>query len=232
MDTLRTMNPSTPRHSNCNIQRYSKGGHSGFTLLELLIAITIFAIIVSFVYAGLDVVLDTKQQTDEHLDHLAKLQLGLNLIERDIEQTVDRPIRDEFGDSQRALQSGGFTGLLFELTRGGYANPMKFARSELQRVGYQLEDETLYRITWPTLDRAQDSTPHRQKLFDGVKGIELNYFDQAMERHTQWPPQESGGQNQTSSDLPKAIEMILELDKWGKLRRLFRVSEAIPRQSG
>ena len=119
-----------------------------------------------------------------------------------------------------------------ELTRGGFANPMKLPRSELQRVGYQLEDETLYRITWPTLDRAQDSQPHRQKLFDGVKGIELYYFDQAMERHTEWPSQKAGGKNQTSSDLPKAIELILELDKWGKLRRLFRVSEAISSPPG
>lgn len=211
---------------------HTKRGHSGFTLLELLIAITIFAIIVTFVYAGLDVVLDTKHQTDEHLDQLAKLQLGLNLIGRDIEQTVDRPIRNEYGDSQHALQTGGLSGLLLELTRGGFANPMKLARSELQRVGYQLEDETLYRITWPALDRAQDSTPRRQKLFGGVKGIELNYFDQAMERHTQWPPQEGSGQNQTSSALPKAVELILELDKWGKLRRLFRASEAIPNQAG
>ena len=212
---------TTPRHRQ-----------AGFTLLELLIAITIFAIIVTFVYAGLDVVLDTKNQTDEHLDHLAKLQLGLNLMERDLEETVNRPIRNEYGDSQPALQTGGFSGLILELTRGGFANPMKLPRSELQRVGYQLEDETLYRVTWPTLDRAQDSTPRRQKLFDGVKGMEIYYFDQSMERQTQWPPQQSGRQNQSDTDLPKAVEIILELDKWGKLRRLFRVSESIPSQTG
>ena len=212
---------TTPRHRQ-----------AGFTLLELLIAITIFAIIVTFVYAGLDVVLDTKNQTDEHLDRLAKLQLGLNLMERDLEETVNRPIRNEYGDSQPALQTGGFSGLILELTRGGFANPMKLPRSELQRVGYQLEDETLYRVTWPTLDRAQDSTPRRQKLFDGVKGMEIYYFDQSMERQTQWPPQQSGRQNQSDTDLPKAVEIILELDKWGKLRRLFRVSESIPSQTG
>ena len=88
----------------------------GFTLLELLIAIAIFSIIASFAYAGLNVVLDTKQQTDEHLEALSTMQLGLHLLQMDIEQTVDRPIRNEYGDSEPALRSGGQSELLLELT--------------------------------------------------------------------------------------------------------------------
>ncbi|MCU7810956.1 MAG: type II secretion system minor pseudopilin GspJ [Candidatus Thiodiazotropha sp. (ex Notomyrtea botanica)] len=202
----------------------------GFTLLELMIAIIIFAIIATFVYAGLDVVLDTKHQTDEHLDRLSKLQLGLHLLQRDIEQSVNRPIRNEYGDSQPALQSGGLSDLLLELTRGGYANPMKLTRSHLQRVAYQLEDEALYRITWPTLDRAQDSKPRRQKLFDQIKSIELVYYDQAMKKQTTWPVQNTGNQSTQTPALPKAIEVIIELDKWGKLRRLFRVAQTMQAQ--
>jgi len=209
-----------------------KQGESGFTLLELLIAITIFSIIVSFVYAGLNAVLDSKQRTDKHLAWLAQLQLGMNLMQRDIEESVERPIRNEYGDSQAAMTSDGFSGLLLELTRGGYANPMKLPRSDLQRVGYQLEEEKLYRLTWPTLDRAQNSEPRRQLLFDGVKEFDLVFFDQAMERHTRWPPQATAGKDKVTTPLPKGIEATLELDKWGKLRRLFSVSEAIPVEGG
>ncbi|MEJ2589951.1 MAG: type II secretion system minor pseudopilin GspJ [Candidatus Thiodiazotropha sp.] len=206
-------------------------GIRGFTLLELLIAITIFAVIASFVYAGLKVVLDTKKQTDEYLDRLTHLQLGLNLMQRDIEQTVDRPVRDEFGDPQAALRSGGQSTLLLELTRGGYANPMKLPRSSLQRVGYQLEDETLYRVTWPALDRAQNTEPHRQRLFGGIKGIEIVYYDQAMAKKTEWPAQKTGAQ-QTVTALPKAIEVDLELDKWGNVRRLFPVAQTLQQPAG
>lgn len=211
------------------IGRHSGGSRraQGFTLLELLIAITIFAVIATFVYAGLDIVLDTKKQTDTYLERLTRLQLGLNLMQRDIEEAVDRPVRDEYGDPLPALRSGGLSTLLLELTRGGYANPMKLPRSTLQRVGYQLEDETLYRITWPTLDRAQNSEPHRQSLFDGVKGIEIVFYDQAMEKKSEWPAPSTGKQNQKASALPKAIEIVFELDKWGSVRRLFPVAGSL-----
>jgi general secretion pathway protein J len=199
----------------------------GFTLLELLIAITIFAVIATFVYTGLAVVLDTKRQTDDYLERLTKLQLGLNLMQRDIEQAVDRPVRDEFGDPLPAMRSGGQSTLLLELTRGGYANPMQLPRSTLQRVGYQLEDETLYRVTWPELDRAQNTEPHRQPLFDGVKGIEIVYYDQAMKKKAEWPMQNTGNlQTGPAPALPKAIEIDIEMDKWGNIRRLFPVAQA------
>jgi general secretion pathway protein J len=119
----------------------------GFTLLELMIAISIFAVITTFAYSGLNVVLDAKQQTDEHLERLSKIQLGMHLMQMDIEQAVNRPVRDEYGDTEPALRSGGQSTLLLELTRTGYANPLKLQRSQLQRVGYLLEEETLYRVT-------------------------------------------------------------------------------------
>ena len=201
----------------------------GFTLLELLIAIAIFSIIATFAYAGLNVVLDTKQQTDEHLEALSKMQLGLHLLQMDIEQTVDRPIRNEYGDSEPALRSGGQSELLLELTRTGYANPMKLPRSQLQRVGYLLEEETLYRVTWPVLDRAQDSEPRRQTLFSGVDSLTLNFFDKEMKRQTRWPPQST--QDTDEIGLPKGLEMVIETKSMGNLRRVFRVPESLQGQT-
>ncbi len=207
---------------------HSHRRNRGFTLLELLIAITIFSIIASFVYAGLDIVLDTKQQTEQHLDQLAKLQLGLHLMQLDIEQAVDRPIRDEYGDTQPAMSSGGLSDKLLQLTRGGYANPMKLTRSQLQRVEYQLEEKTLYRVSWPVLDRTQSSEPRRQKLFDGIESLSLNFFNQKMERQTSWPPENLGNNEETPSALPKGVEVVIETEKLGTLRRVFRAPESLP----
>lgn len=201
----------------------------GFTLLELLIAIAIFSIIATFAYAGLNVVLDTKQQTDRHLESLSKMQLGLHLLQMDIEQTVDRPIRNEFGDTEPALRSGGQSELLLELTRTGYANPMRLPRSQLQRVGYLLEEETLYRVTWPVLDRAQDSEPRRQTLFSDVDSLSLNFFDKEMKRQTRWPPQST--ENAADIGLPKGLEMVIETKHMGSLRRVFRVPESLQEET-
>jgi general secretion pathway protein J len=203
----------------------------GFTLLELLIAITIFSIIATFVYAGLDIILDTKQQTEQHLERLAKLQLGLHLMQQDIEQAVERPVRDAYGDTQPALRSDGLSGLLLELTRGGYANPMKLTRSQLQRVGYQLEEKTLYRVSWPVLDRAQDTEPRRMKLFDGIENLTLYFFDQANERKTSWPPTTQGISNKTPAALPKGVEVVIETETMGTLRRVFRAPESLPEKA-
>jgi general secretion pathway protein J len=193
-----------------------------------MIAITIFSIIASFVYAGLNIVLESKQQNEQYLDQLAKLQLGLHLMQQDIEQAVDRPTRDEFGDPQPAFRGGGLANLPLELTRSGYANPMKAARSQLQRVGYLVEDKTLYRLRWAVLDRAQDSEPYRQKLFEGVENLTFSFFDQSTKPQNAWPPTQMGTSNETPPALPKGVEVVIETATMGNLRRVFRAPESMP----
>ncbi|WP_316365335.1 type II secretion system minor pseudopilin GspJ [Candidatus Thiodiazotropha sp. CDECU1] len=200
----------------------------GFTLLELLIAMMIFAILATFVYTGLKVVLDTEHQTSQYSQRISKLQLGLNLMQRDIEQLVARPVRDEYGDQQPALKSGGISDILLELTRDGFSNPMQLPRSNLQRVGYTFEENTLYRLTWPTLDRSQESEPYRQKLIGDIASLELVFYDKALQEKREWPPRTSGGQDEDPSTLPVSIELKLELKDWGTIRRLFRAARAIP----
>lgn len=200
---------------------------TGFTLLELLIAITIFSILSTITYSGLKIVLDTEQQTRKHIDRLSQLQIGLNLIQRDVEQAVAREVRDEFGDSLPAMRSGGLSGMLLEFTHGGYPNPMELKRSGLQRVAYQLEDHSLYRLTWPTLDRAQQTSPRKSILLEKIKSAEINYYDQQMKPHTEWPASSEGNNQTPQHPLPKAIELSLELERMGLIRRLFRVAELV-----
>ncbi|MEJ2609629.1 MAG: type II secretion system minor pseudopilin GspJ [Candidatus Thiodiazotropha sp.] len=200
----------------------------GFTLLELLIAISIFAILATFVYSSLNVVLNTEQQTSLYSQRMAKLQLGLSIMQRDFRQVVNRPIRDQQGDEQPALSSDGFTGILVEFTRNGYANPMKLARSNLQRVAYQLEEGTLYRLTWQTLDRAQDSEPHKYELIDEISSLELFYYDDELKKHSEWPPEENAANPEKEPTLPVTIEMQMELKDWGQIRRIYPLARLIP----
>jgi general secretion pathway protein J len=210
----------------------AKTNHSpqshGFTLLELLIAITIFSILATFVYSGLKVILDTEHQTSLYGHRMGKLQLGFNLMQRDIAQLVPRPVRDQYGDQQPALKSGDISGILLELTRDGFFNPMHLPRSDLQRVGYVYEENTLYRITWPTLDRPQESEPHRQKLFDNITSLELVFYDKALQEMPEWPPRTTGTDEVDPMVLPVAIELKMELEDWGSVRRLFRTRQPIP----
>jgi len=78
----------------------------GFTLLELLVALAVFAIMSIAAYSGLRNVLFTRAAVEEQTRRLAAVQLAVFRLEQDIEQTVPRGIRDEYGEPQAALVGG------------------------------------------------------------------------------------------------------------------------------
>ncbi len=188
----------------------------GFTLLELLVALAIFAVLGVAAYAGLDAVLGAKDRIEAKSDQLGRLQMLFVLMGRDIEQAADRGVRDNFGDPLPPM-FGNDTA--FEFTRAGWRNPAGLKRSELQRVSYGLSDEALTRASWDVLDRAQDSEPRRARLLDDVSALEIRYLDGAGEWRSEWPAAGSSG-----TQLPRAVEVTLEVKEWGRITRLFRVS--------
>jgi general secretion pathway protein J len=197
----------------------------GFTLLELLVALAIFAILAVTAYAGLDVVLDAKDRIETKADQLGRLQMLFVLLGRDIEQATDRGVRDNYGDPLPSLV-GTDSGL--EFTRGGWRNPAGLQRSQLQRVAYALADENFVRASWDVLDRAQNTEPRRANLLAGVTGLEIRYLDSAGEWRPDWPPANTAAPTATPR-LPRAIEITLDIKDWGRITRLFRV--AAPRQA-
>jgi general secretion pathway protein J len=198
----------------------------GFTLLELVVAMAIFAIMSAIAYSGLNNVLLARNQTDAHAQQLRQLQLAMNWFARDIEQAVDRGVRDEYGEVLPPVVGNDFEGYLIELTRGGWRNPVNHARSHLQRVAYAVRDEKLLRAYWRVLDRAEDSKAYEQTLLEGVTGVEIRYLGLDNEWKTSWPAlssQSLGAVNQNSPLMPRAMEINVETKQFGKITRLLRV---------
>ena len=192
----------------------------GFTLLELLVALSIFAIVAVLAYGGLGSVLDQRILTEESAERLAQLQKTYLIVQRDIEQLVPRAIRDEFGDDRAAINGA----TRFELTRGGWRNPLNNPRSNLQRVGYALEEQQLVRYSWLVLDRAQDSEIREQVLVGQITAMRMRYLDGGDAWQEQWPPEQvTQGGEAPSGELPKAVEMTLEHEHYGEIRWLFRL---------
>ncbi|WP_455199542.1 type II secretion system minor pseudopilin GspJ [Kaarinaea lacus] len=198
---------------------------AGFTLLELIVTLAIFGLLSVLAYGSLNTVLKGKQVTEEHATRLAQLQRTFLWLERDIEQTVNRSIRDEYGDSQMAITGVEVGRYQLELTRAGWRNPAGRARSNLQRVAYSIRDEKLVRSYWNVLDRAQDSQPLETELLDGVTRMELRFLsiqsNNEQEWADSWPNYALGGQ--PTGDPPQAVEVTLETEAEGRLTRLFRV---------
>jgi len=195
----------------------------GFTLLELLVALAIFTVLATMAYAALDSVLNARKEVEKRMSRLAELQTTFMVMERDIEQTVGRGVRDEFGDEQPALQGGGVGTTVLTLTRTGWRNPLGLARSNLQRVAYGFSNQQLMRVNWNSLDRGPGNEPYSEVLLEGVSAVEVRFLTQDRQWLGYWPPETDGSQEQKTAVMPRAIEVSVDVDGWGRIVRLFRV---------
>jgi len=213
---------------------------SGFTLLEVMIAMSIFAIMGLASYQLLSGEIRIQERLQQHSDRHNSWQRSMMRLSRDIQQIVDRGIREDYGEHEAALISDGQS---LQLTRQGWSNPLERPRSELQRVHYSLQSHdnlpvngasqptknsssnvekrySLRRQFWPTLDRAPGSEAIQQTLFMGVTDLRLRFFQGGTRQWmTQWPTSDD-----EASELPQAIEITLTSDLYGETQRLFTLT--------
>ena len=202
----------------------------GFTLLELLIAIAIFAVLAIIAYGGLDTVLTQRAQVLQRLDSIAQLQKAYMRLRGDFQQVRNRPVRDPFGDESPAMVVS-LNPPVLEFTRGGWRNPTFQPRSTQERVSYRVADGKLLRASWRVLDRVQGSEPVELVVLDGVSAITWRFLDASLEWQDSWPPLSQIGQQNVAP--PSALELTLATRDWGDLRFLFRTGlDASPVQGG
>ena len=197
----------------------------GFTLLEVLIAISIFAFLALGTYRMLTSVLASDEATRRHELQLRELQRAFAVLEQDLAQVGSRPIRDAFGDLRPALV-GEAEPAAMEFSRLGWRNPLGSPRSNWQRVRWQLVGNVLQRSYWPVLDQAVDSQPLPQKVLTDVRSLQLRYLDREGNWQTEWPPaQTAGDAQQRLEQVPRALEIRLEHERYGQLTRLLRLPD-------
>ena len=188
----------------------------GFTLLEILVAASIFSIMSIVAITGIKTVLDSQVQTDNVASLIKSLQSTLFSLEQDMQYISDRSIRDEYGDVQAAIKTGNGGSQEISLTRGGLRNPQGLKRSSLVRVRYWLNDDALMRSQFRSLDRGPDAEVIERKLITQIDDIEFRFLKND-EWVGFWPPVE---EPDTSPTLPRAVEITLTHNKLGKIRRL------------
>ncbi|HEX6999078.1 MAG TPA: type II secretion system minor pseudopilin GspJ [Gammaproteobacteria bacterium] len=198
--------------------------HGGFTLIELLVAMAIVAVIGVMALGGLNRVIAARDTAKAHTDRWREVQLAMRMIGQDLAQIHPRPTRDETGESYLPCVVAGPTGqFAFEFSRGGWANPGRFARGTVLRVAYDWEGDLLVRYHWPVMDRTLSTPPVRTELLDGVENVEVRFMDAGGEWHTEWPPLQMSGPERFVAR-PRAIEFAIELEDFGRLWRLVEVS--------
>ncbi len=195
-----------------------------FTLIEVLVAMAVFAVLAAFSYGTLSQTLLSAEILNDRMDRLQALQRTIRLITDDMQQLAPRPVRDELGDNLRpALDTGFQTGFALELTKNGWNNPVVLPRSTLQRAAYRLEDDELVRYHWYALDRTLSNEPVGVVLLDGVEGIQFRFIMENGDPSDQWPPVNRPGALGARLR-PRAVEVILRLTVEGEINRLIEVA--------
>ena len=193
----------------------------GFTLLELLVAMFIAAIIFAMGYGSINQAVKNRVQLQEQQAKLSELQTAVRTMEQDFVQLAPRPIRQPVGsDFYPALMSSTTTQPVVALTRAGWSNPSGLQRPALQRVAYYFENGTLRRDYWTVLDPTQSSQPVKRDLLTHLKSVSLRFYSQGLTWGTQWP---LSPRADDSPSRPIAVEVTLETEDWGKVVRVIEL---------
>ena len=201
-----------------------RGRHGAFTLIEVLVALSVFGILAVLAYGTLGQTLASAELLNERLDRLQAVQKTMRILNEDFFQLMPRSIRKELGEFEgAALQTDFQSGFALELTRGGWRNPIGLPRGTLQRAAYRLEEAELIRYHWNVLDRTLANEPIAVTLLDGVESIVFRFLQDNGEWTEQWPPLSMPGPLGLRNR-PRAVEIILRLDEEGELTRLLEVA--------
>jgi general secretion pathway protein J len=202
----------------------------GFTLLELLVAMFIAAVMFAIGYGVINQAAQNNSALTDQQAKLKELQTAMRVLEQDVVQLAPRPVRQPLGEGwMPALmgQADPNTQPILQLTRGGWNNPNGVQRPGLQRVAYFLEKNTLRREYWTVLDPTLQNTTQKRDLLTHVKAVTFRFMDVGHQWQTQWPPTTVAGALGQESALrmrPIAIEITLDTEDWGKLVRIIEVA--------
>ena len=192
----------------------------GFTLLELVAALAIFAMMSVMAYGGVSALITTREGLDVSYERLQNWQLATHRLRLDLTQVRERPVRDEFGDVQPALHEPEEGRL--ELTHGGRRNPLGQPRSTLERVAWFLDtDGSLIRQSWLGLDRAQSEKPLRTTILEDIETLEWRFLNSDDTWVEDWPPAQLAGTLPQDLPPPRAVELRIESKRLGELECIF-----------
>ena len=196
----------------------------GFTLIELMVSMAIFAILASLAYGVLNQTLLNSEILTEKMERLKAIQKTMRVISDDFLQLAPRPVRGELGERYGASLTTDFQSVYaLELTRGGWSNLVVLPRGTMQRAAYRLEENELIRYHWNVLDRTLNNQPIAVVLLDDVDAVAFRFLQPSGEWIEQWPPPSMPGPLGLKQR-PRAVQVVVSLLGEGEISRLIEVA--------
>lgn len=197
----------------------TKAMNKGFTLIEVMVAIMVFASLSLAAYQVVNQVQRSNQLSAEKTARLQDMQRTMIIMDNDFRQMAARIFKGRSNAiGERMLYADEYlldsqsNGILF--TRLGWQNPQQaFPRGEVVKVGYRVVNNQLERIWWRYPDTPEGQEPLYKPLLSKVDTLSFRFYDSNNEK---WQ-----GTWQVEDRLPEAIEVTLELDDYASIRRVY-----------
>ena len=195
----------------------------GFTLVELLVALAIFAILSAFAYRGLNAMLDNREALQRETRKWRDVTLFVGRIERDLAAVLDRTAIGSSGTPQApvssALEGRQREGLSF--TRSG-SYLQENALAAPQRVAYRFVEGRIERLGWSGVDVSPREEPVAVPVLADVASLGFRFLDPRGEWRGSW------GLPGTREPLPAGVEVTLTLASGERIVRLLDMPARAP----
>ncbi len=176
----------------------------GFTLLEILIALSIFSIMAVVSTTALYNIFHTQDAINKESMKLSQLQLAFIRLERDITQIVNRPI--ELASSH------------MEFSTFGQSNPLGISQnSSLTRIKYDFQNKQLIRYSKPNAQIITPQKANKEVLLNDINSLSLHFLDDKYQLQSVWYPRY----------LPRAVRVDIDSEYFGKISRFFALPQTI-----
>nr|WP_324259850.1 type II secretion system minor pseudopilin GspJ [Cellvibrio fontiphilus] len=217
----------------------------GFTLLEVLIALVISALIAVMAFQSLDAADKGAQRTNEVLEEINRLDRAWQIIAADLRH-IQPPLASDRnalfqGESLRSSGENADQPVLY-FKRRGWVNFANLPRSDLQLVSYRVAEGKLWRDFMPEYNREladidMEEDALHQLLLENVDDLQLRFLHQGIitsrgksalegrEFADDWLQQWPDSSLQGAVGLPLAVEITIDVKGVGPSARLFALPE-------
>ena len=186
---------------------------SGLTLIELIVAVALLALLTVMAYRGLDSMMRANDRTLAESERWRAITLFLERFAADVSQPARRQVRGPDGALLpawwgRAMPEPAGTDSQFEFSRKSPPG------QDESRLGYRLRGGNVELLVWRVLDRAPASSVEMYPVLENVSALRFQHLDAKGLWWDRWPLADT-------EPLPRAVSIELTLAEGLTVNRIF-----------
>jgi general secretion pathway protein J len=192
--------------------RARKSRSAGFTLIEILIALAILALIALLGYRATSSLAQSEVKLSDEAARWRALDGMFARLEADMRAALPRSARAGNSAEPAWVGATDATGnATIRFSRAG-TDSVAEPGAAGQRIGYRLANDAIEVLYWPHLDQPASVTPTAYALATGITAMRVTYLDSNGGWQDRWPAL-------GEPVLPRAVRIVLTQDDGTSIER-------------